>query len=154
LAYWETIQKNAAKSGLDPYLILAMIRQESVFDPQALSPASAFGLMQLLPSTAGREAKRMGLPSPASEKLFDPDLNIMLGTQHLKGLLQLYSDNVVKAVAAYNAGKKTVDRWEREISVSDEEEFIERITYGETRLYVKLVLRNYRIYRELYGNHR
>ena len=154
LAYWETIQENAAKSGLDPYLILAMIRQESLFDPQALSPASAFGLMQLLPSTAGREAKRMGLPSPASENLFDPDLNIMLGTQHLKGLLQLYSDNVVKAVAAYNAGKNAVDRWEREISASDEEEFIERITYRETRLYVKLVLRNYRIYKELYGSHR
>ncbi len=154
LAYWETIQENAAKNGLDPYLILAMIRQESLFDPQALSPASAFGLMQLLPSTAGREAKRIGLPSPASEKLFDPDLNVMLGTQHLKGLLQLYSDSVVKAVAAYNAGKKTVDRWEREISASDEEEFIERITYRETRLYVKLVLRNYRIYKELYGSHR
>jgi soluble lytic murein transglycosylase len=131
-----------------------MIRQESLFDPQALSPASAFGLMQLLPSTAGREAKRMGIPSPASENLFDPDLNIMLGTQHLKGLLQLYSDNVVKAVAAYNAGKNAVDRWEREISASDEEEFIERITYRETRLYVKLVLRNYRIYKELYGSHR
>jgi soluble lytic murein transglycosylase len=152
LAYWETVQKNAVKRGLDPYLVLALVRQESLFDPQALSPASAFGLMQLLPSTAGREAKQMGLPSPASEKLYDPDFNIMLGTQHLKGLLQIYSNNVVKAVAAYNAGKKAVDRWGRKLSELDQEEFIERITYSETRLYVKLVLRNYWIYKNLYDN--
>ncbi|MFQ5539134.1 MAG: lytic transglycosylase domain-containing protein, partial [Candidatus Binatia bacterium] len=140
------------KRGLDPYLVLALVRQESLFDPQALSPASALGLMQLLPSTAGREAKRMGLPFPAPEKLYDPDFNVMLGTQHLKRLFQIYSNNVVKAVAAYNAGKKAVDRWERKLSALDQEEFIERITYSETRLYVKLVLRNYWIYKILYDN--
>ena len=152
LAYWETVQKNAVKRGLDPYLVLALVRQESLFDSQALSPASAFGLMQLLPSTAGQEAKRMGLPPPEIEKLYDPDLNIILGTQHLKGLLQIYSNNIVKAVAAYNAGKNAVDRWERKLSALDQEEFIERITYRETRLYVKLVLRNYWIYKNLYDN--
>ncbi|MFQ5849249.1 MAG: transglycosylase SLT domain-containing protein [Candidatus Binatia bacterium] len=150
LAYWEIIQKNAVKTGLDPYLILALIRQESLFDPRALSPASAFGLMQLLPSTAGREAMRLGLRSPVPERLFDADLNLTLGTHHLKELLQLYSNSLVKALAAYNAGRNAVDRWEREISVGDEEEFIERIPYRETRLYVKLVLRNYRIYKRLY----
>jgi soluble lytic murein transglycosylase len=152
LAYWDIVQKKAVKRGLDPYLVLALVRQESLFDPQALSPASAFGLMQLLASTAGREAKRMGLPPPETEKLYDPDLNIMLGTQHLKGLLQIYSNNLVKAIAAYNAGKTAVDRWERELSALDQEEFIERITYRETRLYVKLVLRNYWIYKNLYDN--
>jgi soluble lytic murein transglycosylase len=151
LAYWETIQKMAEERGLDPYLILALIRQESLFDPKALSPASAFGLMQLLPSTAARAATQLGLPSPQRDKLFDPDLNLTLGTHHFKELLQRYSNNLVKAIAAYNAGESAVARWERQISAEDEEEFIERITYGETRLYVKLVLRNHRIYSRIYN---
>ncbi|MDP6559077.1 MAG: transglycosylase SLT domain-containing protein, partial [Candidatus Binatia bacterium] len=150
LAYWETIKESAHKRGLDPFLILALIRQESLFDPEALSPASAFGLMQLLVSTAGREARQMGLTAPAPEKLFNPDLNIKLGSRHLKGLLQIYSNSLVKALAAYNAGKNAVDRWEREIPVKDEEEFVERIPYRETRNYVKLVLRNYLVYKNLY----
>ncbi len=152
LAYWATIQKMAEERGLDPYLILALIRQESLFDPKALSPASAFGLMQLLPSTAAQAAAQLGLPSLQRDKLFDPDLNLTLGTHHFKELLKRYSNNLVKAIAAYNAGERAVARWERQISAEDEEEFIERITYGETRLYVKLVLRNHRIYRKIYDN--
>lgn len=150
LAYWEMIQKMSKERGLDPYLILALIRQESLFDPKALSPALAYGLMQLLPSTGARAAYQLGLPSPQPDRLFDPILNLTLGTHYLKELLKLYSNNLVKAIAAYNAGESAVARWERQLSVEDEEEFIERIPYGETRLYVKLVLRNYRIYRKLY----
>lgn len=150
LAYWETIQKRAAESGLDPYLVLALIRQESLFDPKALSPASAFGLMQLLPSTAVRVAAQLGLPPPQRERLFEPDLNLTLGTHYLKELLQRYSNDIVKAIAAYNAGENAVARWEKQISAEDEEEFIERIPYTETRLYVKLVLRNHRLYRQIY----
>lgn len=152
LAHWEAIQKIARERGLDPYLVVALIRQESLFDPQALSPASAFGLMQLLPSTAVRIARQGGLSPPQPERLFDPDLNLTLGTDYLKQLLQLYSNNLVKAIAAYNAGEGAVARWEKQIPAEDEEEFIERIPYAETRLYVKLVLRNYRIYRRLYDS--
>ncbi|MFQ5902929.1 MAG: tetratricopeptide repeat protein, partial [Candidatus Binatia bacterium] len=154
LAYWEMTQKMAEERGLDPYLVLGLIRQESRFDPKALSPSSAFGLMQLLPSTAARVATRIGLPPHKAENLFDPDLNLTLGTHYLKELLKRYSNNPVKAIAAYNAGENAVARWERQISAEDEEEFIERIPYGETRLYVKLVLRNYRIYRKIYDSQR
>lgn len=154
LAYWDITQKMAEKRGLDPYLIVGLMRQESLFDPKALSPASAFGLMQLLPSTAARVATRIGLPPPKAKNLFEPRLNLTLGTYYLKELLQRYSNNPVKALAAYNAGENAVARWEREISVEDEEEFIERIPYGETRLYVKLVLRNHRIYRKIYDSQR
>jgi len=150
LAYWEMVRKKAEERGLDPYLILALMRQESTFDPKALSPASAHGLMQLLPSTAARAATRIGLRPPRRERLFDPDINLTLGAYHLKALLRRYSNSLVKAVAAYNAGENAVDRWLRQIPAEDEEEFIERIPYGETRLYVKLVLRNYLNYKRIY----
>lgn len=154
LGYWDTIQKVAKEKNIDPYLVLALIRQESLFDPRALSPAFAHGLMQLLPSTAARTASQLGLPSPQPEKLFDPDLNLNLGIHHLRELLQLYSGNLVKVIAAYNAGQNAVARWEKQITTDDQEEFIERIPYAETRLYVKLVLRNHLNYQRLYGNPR
>jgi soluble lytic murein transglycosylase len=152
LAYWEAVNKKAAENGVDPYLVLALIRQESLFDPQAVSSASALGLMQLLPATARRTARQFGLAEPRAEQLFDPELNLTLGILHLKELLQRYGGDRVKALAAYNAGESAVERWERQIPAGDEEEFVERITYVETLTYVKLVLRNHRNYRRLYGN--
>ncbi|MGH7831569.1 MAG: transglycosylase SLT domain-containing protein, partial [Candidatus Binatia bacterium] len=154
LAYWEMIQKGAEQQDVDPFLIVALIRQESLFDPRALSPASAHGLMQLLPSTAARIARQLGIPPPQPETLFDPELNLTLGIHYLKELLKLYSNSVVKALAAYNAGENAVARWEKQIRTEDEEEFIERIPYGETRLYVKLVLRNHLNYRNIYASER
>ena len=150
LAYWEIIQQKAREQDLDPYLILALIRQESLFDAQARSPAFALGLMQLLPSTAARVAKQVGLEPPSNERLFEPEMNLTLGTQHLKDLLLRYSNNWFKAIAAYNAGEAAVDRWGKEIVTDDIEEFVERIPYVETRGYVKLVMRNHRIYKKLY----
>jgi soluble lytic murein transglycosylase-like protein/TolA-binding protein len=151
LAYWETVKTLAQEKGLDPYLVVGLIRQESSFDPNAVSRASALGLMQLLQSTAAQVARRLRLQPPDRERLFEPGLNVALGTQYLKDLLQRYSNNIVKAIAAYNAGENAVARWEKQIGPVEEDEFIERISYSETRLYVKLVLRNLRIYRKLYG---
>jgi len=150
LAYWDSVQEKTQERGIDPYLVLALIRQESLFDARARSPAAALGLMQLIPPTAARVAKQIGLPAPSQEKLFEPELNLTLGTQYLKDLLERYSNNWFKAIAAYNAGEAAVDRWEKEIVTDDIEEFVERIPYVETRGYVKLVLRNHRIYKQLY----
>jgi soluble lytic murein transglycosylase len=150
LAHWEAIQRIAHERDLDPFLILALVRQESLFDVRARSHAHAHGLMQLLSSTAARVASRSGMPPPSGEKLYDPEVNLALGTQYLKELLQRYSNNWFKAIAAYNAGEAAVDRWEKEIATDDIEEFVERIPYHETRGYVKLVLRNHRIYKKLY----
>jgi soluble lytic murein transglycosylase len=149
LAFWEAIQR-VAQDKLDPYLLLALIRQESIFDPRALSPASAYGLMQLLPATAAQAAVELGLPPPEPARLYEPEINLTLGAHHLKELLRRYGNNLVKAIAAYNAGEAAVARWEKQIRAEDEDEFIERIPYAETRQYVKLVLRNHRIYRALY----
>ncbi len=150
LAYWELIQQKTQERGLDPHLVLALIRQESLFNARARSPAAAMGLMQLIAPTAARVAKQIGLPAPNQEKLFEPETNLTLGTQYLKDLLDRYSNNWFKAIAAYNAGEGAVDRWEKEIVTDDIEEFVERIPYVETRGYVKLVLRNHRIYKRLY----
>lgn len=154
LAYWSTIQKKALEREIDPFLVLSLIRQESLFDARARSPVFALGLMQLLPSTAARVARENGLEPPSNEKLFEPETNITLGMAYLKDLLQRYSNNWYKAIAAYNAGEGAVDRWEREIITDDIEEFVERIPYIETRGYVKLVMRNHRIYKKLYENHK
>lgn len=152
LAFWELIQQKAQERELDPYLVLALIRQESLFDTRARSPAAALGLMQLIPPTATRVARQLGLAAPSQEKLFEADVNLTLGTQYLKDLLLRYSNNWHKALAAYNAGEAAVDRWEKEIVTDDMEEFVERIPYVETRGYVKLVLRNHRIYKRLYDS--
>jgi peptidoglycan lytic transglycosylase len=150
LAFWQLIQQKSQERGLDPYLVVALIRQESLFDTRARSPAAALGLMQLLQPTAARVAKQIGLAVPTPEMLFDPDVNLTLGMQYLKDLLARYSNNRQKAIAAYNAGESAVDRWEKEIPSDDIEEFVERIPYVETRGYVKLVLRNQQIYKSLY----
>jgi soluble lytic murein transglycosylase len=152
LAYWELIQQQAQERGLDPYLVLALIRQESLFDARARSPATAIGLMQLIPPTAARVARQLGLPPPSQEMLTQAEINVALGTQYLKDLLQRYSNNWFKALGAYNAGEAAMDRWEREIATDDIEEFVERIPYVETRGYVKLVMRNHRIYKRLYDS--
>lgn len=150
LAFWNMVKQHAEERGIDPYLVLALIRQESLFDTRARSSAAALGLMQLLPSTAKRIAKQLGMSSPSPQTLFEPEVNLALGTQYLKDLLQRYSNNWFKAIAAYNAGESAVDRWEKEIVTDDIEEFVERIPYRETRGYVKLVIRNHRVYKKLY----
>ncbi|MGE5220589.1 MAG: tetratricopeptide repeat protein [Chloroflexota bacterium] len=151
LAFWDLIQQKAREREIDPYLVLALIRQESLFDARARSPAAALGLMQLIPPTAARVAKQLGLAAPSQERLYEPEVNLTLGTQYLKDLLQRYSNNWYKALAAYNAGEAAVDRWEKELATDDIEEFVERIPYVETRGYVKLVMRNHRIYKRLYA---
>ena len=151
LAYWDAVRRHAAENGLDPYLVLSLMRQESMFKPGAVSSANALGLMQLLHETARNEASLMGLPEPEARQLFDPELNIRLGVHHLKGLLEHHAHSEAKALAAYNAGKKAVERWTRNFASTEDVEFIERISYRETRQYVKAVLRNYHAYRRLYG---
>ena len=151
LAHWDAVRRHATENGLDPYLVLSLMRQESMFKHKAMSSANALGLMQLLHETALKEASLMGLPAPEARQLFDPELNIRLGAHHLKGLLERYAHSQAKALAAYNAGKKAVERWTRDLGSADDLEFIERISYRETRRYVKAVLRNYHAYRTLYG---
>ena len=146
--YISTIQQYAP-TGLDPYLVAGLIREESLYDSRATSRVGALGLMQLMPTTASRVARRLGLTSPEKEALFDPRTNIQLGTTYVGQLLSQFNGNLVHAVAAYNAGPHVVRRWIAQDPQTEADEFVERISYRETRGYVKRVLGSYRVYRAL-----
>ena len=150
LAFWPQVAATSNRQGVDPLLVLALMRQESMFDPSARSPADARGLMQLLPSTADLVAQRMGQPAPDGS-LYDPDTNIVLGIAHLRELLDGYGGDRVKVLAAYNGGVDAVARWQQRFGDLEPDEFVESITYRETRDYVKRVLGNYRRYQQAYA---
>jgi soluble lytic murein transglycosylase len=148
--YVDLIDQYCEEYKLDRSLVLALIREESFFRPNALSPANAYGLMQLLINTARQVAyaHRMKV-FPAD--LFDPEINIRLGTEYLKDLLDKYNGKIHLALAAYNAGWERVDEWMSRFGTANDEEFIEMIPFTETRNYVKNILRNYFYYRFYYG---
>ena len=150
LGYWETVRAAAGAHGVDPLLVLAVIRQESRFEPEAVSSAGARGLMQLLPATA-RQLAADGAPPRAEPALEDVGTNIGLGTRLLARLLRQYDGATAKALAAYNGGEDAVAKWERRYAGRAPDEFVELISFRETRDYVKSVVRNYRAYRRLYA---
>ncbi len=133
--------------GLDPLLVAALIRQESRFDERGRSRAGALGLMQLMPATARREARVMGRSYDGAASLLDPRVNVAIGTHHLSGLVARY-DDVLRPIAAYNAGKDAVDRWGS--PHAEPWIWIETIPYIETRGYVRSVLGHYLAYLDLY----
>lgn len=134
--------------GVDPLLLASLSRRESLFEERARSPVGAYGLMQLMPATARQLAGR----PITSEELAVGRTNIDLGTRYLSQLLTKYQGRVIPALAAYNGGPKAVARWEERNGQRPGDEFVELISYRETRKYVKAVLENYRIYRSLYGS--
>ena len=140
----------ARENGLDPALVAAVIRQESSWNPRAISPAGARGLMQLMPPVGQAIARSKGYPVWDPALLLDPDVSMELGTAHLRAALAQYN-SLPRALAAYNAGGSRVNRWSRRAGVSDPEVFVERIPFVETRDYVRIVMRNAEIYRVLHG---
>jgi soluble lytic murein transglycosylase len=150
LGYWEPIERYSTERGLNPYLVAALIRQESTFNPGVRSHAGARGLMQILPSTGRLLARQERLRYDASD-LYDPEINIRYGTRYLKDVLGSFGGRVDYALASYNAGPHRVQRWTGMDLTIPSEIFIEEIPFDETRDYVKLVLRNEMLYRRLYG---
>jgi soluble lytic murein transglycosylase len=148
LTEWNAIKKEAARNGLDPYVVAGLIRQESVFDPRARSRANAFGLMQLLPSTGKLVARKQGSSLISSEQLYNPQINIKLGTAYLADMINRFG-RIEYAAAAYNGGPGRVDRWLKTLP-DNLEDWVEAIPITETRLYVQGVLRNTAHYRRLY----
>ena len=150
LAFEQVVRAEAAARDVDPLLVWAIMREESSFEPQAISLSDAYGLMQLIPSTARWMAQRVGAALGSPAELFDPALNVRLGTAYLRYLLDRYKD-VRVAVAAYHAGPGRVDRWRPALATADPELWVERIPIAATRRYVQNVYRSYSFYRWLYG---
>ena len=152
-AHFQTaVSREAQQEQIDPYLVLALIRQESTFNSRALSAANAHGLMQLLPTTARKIAQEIKIQRPTVAGLQDPDLNLRLGTRYLADLLKQFGGEEDKALASYNAGERRVESWLSEGGYTDGAEFVENIPFSETRNYVKIIYRNYWFYRKLYSN--
>jgi soluble lytic murein transglycosylase len=148
-AYAPTIKDASDKSGTPQEFIFSIIRQESAFNPEARSPADAFGLMQLLPSVAKELARRNKLPYGEATDLMKPEINVPLGAFELKSLMNKYDQQFILAVSGYNANDSAIRGWLKTRMRQDPVEFIEEVPYEETRTYIKLTMRNYVFYRRL-----
>jgi soluble lytic murein transglycosylase len=147
--WWDTIQAESAKNNLDPYMVASLIRQESEFDPSAISHANAYGLMQLLPSVGKKMAREEGISGFQTFQLLDPNMNIRLGTRYFRQMLDRFGGVQEYALAAYNAGDSRVADWEAAGPYSGIDEFVESIPFTETREYVQAILRNEETYRAI-----
>ena len=153
--YWEQVKTAAGDAGLDPFLVLAVIRQESYFDHDAVSRAGAVGLMQIMPKTGRTLARSAGVGRFEKRMLHDPAVSIRMGSQYLGEQMRTFASGRTREVgfelglAAYNAGPTAAHKWVRRFPLDDPDAFVERIPYKETRLYVKKVLKNYNIYKAL-----
>ena len=148
--FWTDLKRSAGDNGLDPYLVASLIRQESEFNPGAVSRANAIGLMQLLPGVGKKLAKETKLRGFSYNMLLTPEVNLRLGTRYFRHMLDKYDGTVEYALAAYNAGADRVSDWRGHSSFRDVPEFVESIPFTETREYVQAIVRNAALYRRLY----
>jgi soluble lytic murein transglycosylase len=149
--YRDAVLREARANNIDPYLMAGLIRQESMFNTRARSPAGALGLMQVMPRTGTTVARSLGIQGFQPSRLTDPAINLRIGARYLADQVRSHNGRLVDAIAAYNAGPHRVTAWKAFPEYRDAELFIERIPFQETRDYVKIVQANARIYRELYG---
>ncbi len=149
LPYEAALRREAAKNNFDPMFAAGLIRQESTFQPEAVSHANAIGLMQVLPKT-GKLLARQVKVRYAKNKLFEPDYNIELGMVYIANLVQQFG-SLEAAAAAYNAGEDRISAWKTERNYEEIPELVESIPFSETRDYVQIVLRNAQLYRMIYG---
>lgn len=150
LNYWPQIQRHARARKLDPYLVAALIAQESTFDAKIRSAANAWGLMQILPSTGRRIARQIGVRPFRTSTLTNAEANLKIGTYYLSRLVAQFGGTHY-ALASYNAGENRIERWKEERPGLEEDEFIDDIPFPETQNYVKRILGTAEDYRMLYG---
>jgi soluble lytic murein transglycosylase len=151
LDYWPMIQAYAKEQDLDPYLIAALMGQESTFDASIVSVANAIGLMQVMPATGRQYARTLGIKPFSPARLTDAEINARIGTRYFGDLVRMFGATHY-AIASYNAGENRVERWQQEKPGLEQDEFIDDIPYAETQNYVKRILGTAEDYRRLYGN--
>jgi len=148
--YWTDLKKSSSENALDPYLVASLIRQESAFNPNAVSNKNAVGLMQLLPKVGKGVAKQEKIKHFSPAQLFMPSMNLQLGTRYFRSMVDKFGA-FEYALAAYNAGSDRVQDWQGYGKYRDVQEFVESIPFTETREYVQAIMRNANLYRQLYG---
>lgn len=148
--YWPDLKKFSSQNALDPYLVASLIRQESEFNPNAVSRKAAVGLMQLLPKVGKGVAKQQKIKHFSPQQLFTPAVNLQLGARYFRMMVDKFGA-FEYALAAYNAGSDRVEDWLGQAKYRDPQEFVESIPFTETREYVQAILRNASVYRQLYG---
>jgi soluble lytic murein transglycosylase len=150
-SYWQALKENSRANDLDPYLVASLIRQESEFNPGAISPANAYGLMQILPEVGRGLAREVKLKPYSASRLLEPEANIKLGTRYFREMVNS-TGGVEYALAAYNAGSTRVSDWKSTGPFRDTAEFVESIPFTETREYVQAIVRNVAVYKKIYEN--
>ncbi|MDH7577996.1 MAG: lytic transglycosylase domain-containing protein [Bacillota bacterium] len=149
--YRQEIMTSASRFQLDPHVLAALIRVESRFDPHAQSAAGARGLMQVMPNTAAWVARQIGLQDFHPDLLYQPEVNLLIGSWYLSHLLQEFQGNLPASLAAYNAGRGNVRAWLKTGQWKGTSDDLQRVPFPETQVYLRSVLRDYEIYKYLYG---
>ncbi len=149
--YSEYVYRYSKEYDVDPILVFAIIKAESNFNPNVVSSSNAIGLMQLMDTTAEEIAKKLDVNFVKGASLYNPELNIRLGTKYFSNLMKEYNNNYLLALTAYNAGIGNVKRWIEQGIIKENGSDIENIPFKETNNYVRKIVRDYKIYRELYN---
>ncbi len=148
--YSEYVYKYAEEYSVDPILVFAIIKAESNFNPNVVSSSNAIGLMQLMDTTAEEIARKLSINFMNGTSLYNPELNIQLGTKYFSNLMKEYDNNYLLALTAYNAGIGNVKKWIEQGIIQPDGSDIENIPFKETNNYVRKIVRDYNIYKELY----
>lgn len=152
MEYTEYVYKYSEENNIDPLLTFAIIKAESNFNSEVISNSNAMGLMQLLETTAEEVMENNIEENFTKDMLFNPEENIKIGTAYFAQLLNKYNGNSSLALTAYNAGIGKVDEWIKSGIIKEDGSDIENIPYKETNNYVRKILRDYKIYKEIYTN--
>ncbi|WP_315117668.1 lytic transglycosylase domain-containing protein [uncultured Clostridium sp.] len=150
LKYSDIVYKYSKEYDIDPYIVFSVIKAESNFKPKAVSHKSAYGLMQVTPSTGEWIAEQMEMENFTLDKLFEPEYNISMGCWYIDNLRKEFGDNMDVVLAAYNAGRGNVQKWLQDSEHSKDSKNLHYIPFKETDKYVKKVKVNYKIYKFLY----
>lgn len=150
LHYIDIVEKYAEDYDVNPYLVLAIIKNESKFNPEAISRTEARGLMQIAPITGQWASEKLNIEDYSHELLFIPELNIRIGSWFLNILNNEFDNDLELVIAAYNAGNGNVSRWLENSEFSSDGESLDHIPFGETRIYLNRVLRDFERYKRIY----
>ncbi len=151
LPYRAELERAARRQKLDPLVLAGLIRQESEFNPRAVSSARAYGLTQVLPSTGRQLARRLGIRRFTTSMLYQPEVNLRLGTFYMRLQLDRWNGELEKTLAAYNAGPRRVAEWSTWYEFREPAEFVETVPFTQTREYIQAVVRNAAVYRLVYA---